>query len=177
MAAPKPAAEIPAELAADGVGFWHDVAATAVASYVREAAWAYPLLETVHMIGLGLLFGGIVALDLRILGAARDLPITRLAAHLLPWVWAGFVLNVVSGALLFASDAAEFAANSSFRVKLALIALAGLNALAFQWRVYPTAPAWDRDARPPAAARTLAALSIALWLAVITAGRMMAYVK
>lgn len=155
---------------------WESIAATGVAALVRDATWAYPVLETLHMIGLGLLFGGIVALDLRLLGVSRDISVTRLAGHVLPWVWTGFAINAVSGALLFMSDAVEFAANSSFRAKMVLLALAGLNAALFQWRVYPGAVAWDHDA-PPRPARRFALVSLVLWIAVITAGRMMAYIK
>jgi hypothetical protein len=162
---------------AEAATIWAALEATALASFVRESTWAYPLLETVHMVGLGLLFGGIFALDIRLLGVGGALPVSHLARHLLPWVWTGFALNVTSGALLFASDAAEFAANTSFRIKMAAIVLAGLNALAFQTRVYPSAMEWDSDRLPPVAARALAALSIALWVAVIGAGRMMAYLK
>ncbi len=151
--------------------------ASPVAGAVRESAWAYPLLETVHILGLALVVGSILAYDLRLLGLNAELPISALGRHLLPWVWTGFAANVLSGALLFVSDAAEFAANTAFRWKLVLIVLAGLNALWFQWRIAPGMAAWDRRATAPPAARLAAALSIALWLAVVSAGRLMAYVK
>lgn len=156
---------------------WAWLHATAPAQFVRESVWAYPALETLHVLGLGLVFGSILAFDLRLIGWHRDLSVTRLGRHLLPWVWAGFALNLASGLLLFASDAVEFAANSSFRAKLVLLALAGLNALWFQARIAPSIPTWDTGVTPPARARAAAALSIALWLAIITAGRLMAYVK
>jgi hypothetical protein len=158
-------------------GLWSTLHVSAPAAFVRESVWAYPALETLHVVGLALVFGSILAFDLRLLGWHRDLPVSRLGEKLLPWVWAGFALNAVSGVLLFASDAVEFAANTSFRVKMALLLLAGLNALWFQLRVARTLPAWDRGTMPPATARVAGSLSIALWLAIITAGRMMAYVK
>lgn len=156
---------------------WSAVHAWPVAEFVRESVWAYPALETVHIVGLALVFGSILAYDLRLLGGHRDLSLSRLGDKLLPWVWFGFALNIVSGALLFASDAVEFAANTSFRAKMALLVLAALNAVWFQMRIAPAIPAWDREAMPPPNARVAAALSIALWLAVITAGRLMAYIK
>ncbi len=159
------------------VGLWHTVHDWPVAALVRDSVWAYPALETVHIIGLALVFGSILAYDLRILGWDRDLPVSRLGAKLLPWVWAGFALNLVSGALLFASDAAEFAANTSFRAKMVLLVLAALNAFWFQARVARSLAAWDAGVMPPAAARIAAGLSIVLWIGVITAGRLMAYVK
>lgn len=156
---------------------WKWIAQSPLAAFVREAAWAYPLLETVHVVGLGLLVGAIVAFDMRLLGWNRDLPVTRLAYHLMAFVWIGFALNVVSGVLLFTSDAVELAANPALQVKLVLIVLAGFNALWFQWRIQPGAVAWNEQVRPPLAACAAALVSIGLWLAIIAAGRMIAYIK
>lgn len=164
-------------MAGDADSVWTWLYASTPAAYVRDSVWAYPALEIVHVLGLGLVIGSILAYDLRLLGWHRDLPLSRLGQHLLPWVWIGFALNLASGALLFMSDAVEFAENTSFRVKMLLLMLAGLNALWFQHRLAPAIPAWDRDADAPGAARTAAVLSIVLWLAIVTAGRLMAYVK
>jgi hypothetical protein len=101
---------------------------------------------------------------------------TLLGRHLLPWVWAGFCLNAVSGGLLFLSNPVEFAANPALAAKLGLIALAGINALYFQVRLAPAMDAWNSDTPAPAAARISALFSIVLWLGVIIAGRLMAYV-
>lgn len=157
---------------------WHDLSVTPVAMWVKGSAWAYPMLETAHVVGLGLLFGAIVMMDLRLLGVSRGLSVKALGWHLLPAAWIGFAINAVSGILLFISDAVEFAGNTAFRAKLALIVLAGLNALLFHARVYRHAGEWDgQNAGPPAGAIAAAVLSLILWLAVITAGRMIAYVE
>ncbi len=157
-------------------GIWSDLAATSLSVYLRESTWAYPILEIVHIIGIALVFGSILAYDLRILGRHRSLPIDTLGQHLLPWVWTGFLLNATSGLLLFISNPVEFAANPALQFKLALIALAGLNAAYFQWRIAPAVKTWNTIARAPIAARMSALLSIVLWLSVIAAGRLMAYV-
>jgi hypothetical protein len=158
-------------------GLFETIAESSIALLVKEDLWAYPALETVHIIGLGLLFGSIVAFDLRVLGWHKDLPLATLGRHLLPWVWTGFALNATSGLLLFASDAVEFSANPALAVKLGLIAAAGANALLFQRRYTPAGSAWDRSVAAPAGARVSAALSIALWVTIVVAGRMIAYVK
>lgn len=152
------------------------LAALPVAELVRTNAWAYPILETIHVVGLGLLFGGIVLFDLRLLGLHRGIDIDRLGQHVLPWVWLGFGLNAVSGALLFMSDAVSFAANGSFQVKMLLILLAGLNMVWFHARLYPSRAAWNQDMAPPLSVKITAVVSILIWLAVITAGRLIAYV-
>lgn len=157
--------------------FWKALAATSLAGWVKSSDWAYPLLETAHLIGLGLLFGSIVMMDLRLLGLSRVLPIGPLGRHLLPWAWTGFAINLVSGALLFISDAPEFAANSAFRVKVVLIALAGLNVLLFHRGAYRRAVEADPGQRPRAASLVAGTLSILIWVGVIAAGRMIAYVE
>ena len=153
------------------------IAQSALAVLVRESMWAYPLLETLHVIGLALVFGPILLFDLRVLGWNKDLAVSRLHKALLPWVWSGFAMNAASGVLLFVSDAAEFAANTALRYKMALLVIAGLNALYFQARIAPGVAIWDRETKAPANARVSAAASIALWLAIISAGRMIAYIK
>jgi hypothetical protein len=153
------------------------IAQSAIGVFVRESTWAYPLFETVHVIGLALVFGPILLFDLRVLGWNKDLAVSRLQAALLPWVWTGFALNAASGIALFVSDAAEFAANTAFRFKMVLLVLTGLNALYFQTRIARATVAWDRESVAPFTARISAATSIALWLAIITAGRMIAYIK
>lgn len=149
-----------------------------LSQFVRGAVWAYPVLETLHLVGLGLLFGPIIIFDLGVLGVIRSPAASPLASLLLPWVWIGFAINATSGVLLFGSDAIEFGANPAFQAKIALIFLAGVNAAIFQVRAnrgYAGNP-------PPAAGQTLpgqrfqAALSILLWLSVIVAGRLVAYV-
>lgn len=148
----------------------------AIADYVRTATWAYPILETIHMFGLGLVFGGIFLFDLRLLGVHRALPLQTLADHILPWVWFGFVLNLISGVLLFLSDAVTFGVNLAFQIKLVLLIITGGFVIWFQRAVYPKLAALDTAQTVPARIKFLCVTSIVLWLSIITAGRMVAYV-
>ncbi|MBU2583620.1 MAG: hypothetical protein KJ622_18080 [Alphaproteobacteria bacterium] len=149
-----------------------------LSQFVRSAVWAYPILEMLHILGLGLLFGPIIIYDLRVIGIVCASNPNALAALLLPWVWTGFTVNATSGFLLFASDAIEFAANPAFQAKMALILLAGLNAAVFQYRASRCEA--DREAiadtSQTSGMRLQAAISILLWLSVIVAGRLIAYV-
>ncbi|MBU2534094.1 MAG: hypothetical protein KKB37_15240 [Alphaproteobacteria bacterium] len=149
--------------------------ASPVGEIVRSSSTVYPALETVHVIGIGLLFGGIFMLDLRLLGVSRGLAIRDLSRHVLPWVWAGFALNLFSGLMLFASNAVELAANISFQLKMLLLMVAGLNAGVFQLVTSRDAAQWERSSPVPASARIAAAISIAVWLSIITLGRLIAY--
>lgn len=104
---------------------------TGVAAAVRTSPWLYPAVEVVHLAGIALLVGGAALFDLRLLGLGRALPIGALAAHLLRWSRRALALVLPSGALLFSAHAVELSRNPAFRLKLVLLAGAGLNALLF----------------------------------------------
>ena len=147
---------------------------SAVADAIRTSIWMYPAFETGHYIGLSLLVGGIMLIDLRVLGVARSLPLASMIG-LLPWVWAGFTINVVTGSLLFTYGATSFGTNSAFLLKMSFMVLAGLNAFAFQLATTRASYDWVAQDRPPRAVKVFATLSFALWLCVVTTGRWMAY--
>jgi hypothetical protein len=147
---------------------------TAIALAIRDHAWIYPALETSHYLGLACLVGGIMLIDLRLLGFARSLPL-RSMIGLVPWVWAGFGINAVSGTLIFIYGATNFSGNSAFRLKLVLMLLAGINALIFTLAAARDGARWVDSGRVPVAIRLVATASFVLWLGVVTAGRWMAY--
>ena len=151
------------------------LAATPVAAAMRDGVWLYPIVETVHIAGFAILVGAVAMFDLRVLGCARGLPVRTLGAHLLPWAVASLLLIVPAGLLLFASQPRDFLANPTFALKLALIAVAGVNALVFHMGVYRGVAAWDVATPAPAGAKAHAALSLLLWFAVIACGRLLAY--
>ena len=151
------------------------VEASALGQAMRQWLWLYPSVEAVHILGIALLVGSILVLDLRLLGFSRSLPVRRLAAHILPWSAASFALIVPSGLAMFVAHAGELIANPVFPVKICLILLAGANAGIFHAGVFRSAAQWDVDVMPPIAARAAAALSLALWVSVIVCGRMLAY--
>ncbi len=152
------------------------IEASALGAAMRESAWLYPAAESVHTIGIALLFGSIAVLDLRLLGFGRALPVRTLARHILPWSLASFALIVPSGLAMFVAHASDFVVNSVFAAKFALIFAAGCNAAVFHAGTFPSVAKWDVGASPPLAARIAAALSLLLWVAVIACGRALGYV-
>jgi hypothetical protein len=150
----------------DSAAAW--LAGLPIAEAMRSGAWAYPLAEIAHITGLAVLVGSIFVVDLRLLGAGRTLPVGALMRLVLPWTLGSLLLVVPSGVLLFAAHATELIRNPAFVVKLVLLALAGINALAFHLMT--------RRGVTETRARWAAGLSMLLWLAVISAGRMIAYV-
>ncbi len=110
--------------------------------------------------------------DLRLVGYSRQLLVTDLAQHLLPWAYGGFVIAVSSGLLLFAVDASELIANPAFRLKLLLILAAVINATLF--RISARAiRVWNRSVMPPLSVRIIALSSLLLWTSVLIGSRLM----
>jgi hypothetical protein len=146
---------------------------------MRQWLWLYPSVETVHIVGIGLLFGSIAIFDLRLLGLGRDIPVKRLARHVLPWSAGSFALIVPSGLLMFTAHATEFIDSEVFVLKMLLIMAGGLNAALFHTITFRTADVWDseemRKLPPPPSARLAGALSLVIWIAVIACGRLLAY--
>lgn len=130
-------------------------------------AWAYPALEVVHVLGIALLVGNLVALELRVWGVAPALPLPELARLSLALALGGFALAALSGLTMFATQPAELMANRAFRIKFLLLMLAGLNAAWFHAR--------GGLRRPDRMARLQTAISLGLWLGVMIAGRWIAY--
>ena len=153
--------------------------ASGLGQAMRHWLWLYPSVETVHIVGIGLLFGSIAVLDLRLLGLSRSIPVRTLARHVLPWTAASFLLIVPSGLLMFTAHASEFIESPVFVLKMCLIMAAGLNAALFHTMVFRTADVWDaedmRKLPPPPSARISAALSLLIWISVIACGRLLAY--
>jgi hypothetical protein len=149
---------------------------SAFAVAMRQSLWLYPIVEIVHLAGIALLFGSIAIVDLRLLGLSRDVPVRRLAAHVLPWTAAAFLLIVPSGLAMFAAHASDFIASPVFALKMGLIFGAGINAAVFHAGAMRGASDWDVNRTPPRAARVAGALSLLFWLAVIACGRLLAYI-
>jgi len=151
------------------------IEASAIGVAMRQSLWLYPIVEIVHLAGIGLLFGSIAILDLRLLGLSRGVPVRRLAAHVLPWTAASFLLIVPSGLAMFVAHAGDFIASPVFALKMGLILAAGVNAAVFHAGAMRTASDWDVNRAPPRAARVAAALSLLAWVSVIACGRLLAY--
>lgn len=128
---------------------------------LATSRWLYGLASVVHYSAVFVCVGTIVLLDLRILGVAdRNQALSVVAGQLRPWTWIGFGAVAVSGFLLFAVEAGDFAAVTLFRLKMLVIVLASVSALAVEWSL----PRWDRAPTMPVTARVVALISLLLWL-------------
>jgi hypothetical protein len=150
---------------------------TSVGASVRESLWLFPAIETLHLLGMAALVGTIAVFDLRLLGwMMRRERVSELAGRLLPWSWAGFAVQVLTGALLFMSEAVKIYTNPAFRVKMLLIFLAGLHALIFHRTIYRDVATWDASEVLPAGAKVAGFVSIVLWVGIVAAGRFIGFV-
>jgi hypothetical protein len=134
--------------------------------------WLFPIVETLHVISLAMVFGSIVMVDLRLVGAtSRNSAMSRLSGEVLPYTWGAFICAVVTGTLLFISKAHVYFYNLQFQLKFLCMLLAGMNMAVFHFGTYRRVLEWDDRHPPPRAARLAGALSIALWIGVIFFGR------
>ena len=145
-------------------------------TWVTSDFWIWPLMEIIHFIGLSLLLGGLIVIDLRMIGFFRGLDI-RATHALLPWVLIGFVLNLVTGILFFFGDPFRYAVHTGFQLKMVLIVIAGINALWYAWKIHPKMHEWDANANPPALAKVIGSISLVVWTGVLLLGRLIPYVS
>jgi uncharacterized membrane protein len=142
-------------------------ALTALFAPLRTHPFAYPALEAIHIVGIALLLGNLVLLELRVWGLGKALPARELAKLSLSLAVVGFCIAALTGLLMFATQAGELLANRAFVVKMGLLMLAGSNAAWFHAR--------DSLSKLDGLARLQTLLSTLIWLAVIFCGRWIAY--
>jgi hypothetical protein len=152
------------------------LAATRWSVALHESVYVWPLLESAHVLCLALFVGTAVMLDLRLLGAAMThIPTSAFTERLLPWTRGAFAIMVVTGVLLLTATPVDYYRNLSLRVKLILMAMAGFNVWFFHARTRRRIADWDFSVKPPTAARVAAVVSLAAWIGVVIAGRLIAY--
>ena len=148
---------------------------TAWATAIKESALVFPLIEGSHILALSFSVGMVMVLDIRLLRICfRSQSASLVMDQLMPWTIAGFAVMLLTGLLLFATQAVKAWGNTFFRVKMILLVLSGVNALYYQWKYYPKMAEWDRTATP-IGVRVIAVLSLIFWIGVIACGRTMAY--
>ena len=149
---------------------------TPTGTAIREGSWEYATLNFTHLLGLTFAAGTILFFDLRLLGLGlRRASVSSAARSLLPWTWAGFTVMFLSGGLLIVSEATRLYTNTAFRIKLALLVMAGLNVLVFHNTVFRRVNEWDTHTDTPPQARLAGAVSIAVWFGMMASGRLIGY--
>ena len=154
----------------------HWVETTPLALFVSQSTYGFSAIDMFHIAAISMVFGMIAILDLRLTGLAfTDFSVTDLSRQVLPWTWAAFAVAALTGALMFTGQAVKYSHNFAFLVKIALMALAGLNVLVFHFITYRGVAKWDEGVAVPWAARFAGTLSLVIWIAVAAYGRFTAY--
>lgn len=149
------------------MGFLISIENSGVGVWIRESLWGYPIVLSCHAIGMAIVVGTFTMVDIRVLGFARGIPFTAFK-RLLTIGWLGFLLNLISGCLLFTGDAQRFFFQGVFEIKMGLIILGGM----VMWLLVRALKVDAESAR----VKYMAALSMALWFGAIIAGRLTAYI-
>ena len=155
--------------------FLHALQNSAFSAWVvgSESIWAYPMILTMHTVGLSIVVGAAVIVDLRLLGVGPSIPLEEVK-RVFPIFWLGFFINLVSGVMLFVSEAEDKATQPVFLIKLLLIAIGVVVTARIRRRLFGGG---SPPMRAASSGRTLALTSLVVWGGAIVAGRLMAYLK
>ena len=150
---------------------------TSFGTLIRESVWAEPIIETIHVLTLGVFLGFVILLDLRLLDLAlRRTPVSTVFKQLNPWLFGSFGVMLITGISLFAGDPVLFYGTIFFKLKMLMLLAAALNVVVFGLTSGRTMMQWDVLPATPRGARITGALSLVLWIAVVACGRGIAYV-
>ena len=145
---------------------------TPVATAIRENGSLFPWIESIHVLAITLVVGSIGVVDLRLVGlTSKSRAVSKLMAEVLPVTWTAFVLAAITGSLLFCSNAVKYSHNHFFQAKMALLLLAAANVAVFHLITSRGIEAWDESPKVPAPVRLAGAVSLLVWIAIITCGR------
>jgi hypothetical protein len=153
------------------VALMEGLQASSLAVAIQQTRWLFTTINLVHVFATALMIGTIAIVDLHLLGlTSSKRPFTELARGFLPWTWSAFALVVLTGLLLFISQAAVYAVNTTFWIKMSIMLLAGINMLVFELITRRGVQAWDLQV-PPLAARLAGGISLTCWALVVIFGR------
>ena len=143
---------------------------------VMRTAWAWPIAESLHFLGLCLLIGAVGSFDLRLLGVGRRIPIAAMH-RFIPWGLLGFAINITTGTLFILTEPDQYIYNPSFHFKLLFMTIGGLNAATFYLTSYRRVFGPDAPLDAPRRAKVIAAISLCAWIGVITGGRLLTFYR
>ena len=147
---------------------------TALAEWVRTSLVGYPFVLTVHSVGMAIMVGLVIVIDLRLVGRFERIPYASLHG-LLRLAWYGLAINALSGAAIFTSQAVSYITSPTYLLKMLMV----LGGAIVAWKMQPAlrtdAAGWDGGAAVPSSMQTLAKASLAMWLIAIITGRFTAY--
>lgn len=156
--------------------FLKSVEATSFATTIRDSIWMFPIIESIHVISFTLVVGTIAVVDLRLLGlASKHRSFQKMSSETLKWTWGAFTLAVLTGLMMFTTNARVYYHNPFFRTKMILLVIAGLNVAVFELTAGRTSSTWDKATSTPRVGKVVAVLSLAIWISIIFMGRLIGF--
>jgi putative copper export protein len=154
------------------------LAATPLSHTIQTTSWFIPTIQIIHILGVAVLFSSAVLVDLRIWRLLeRDIPLAQVARRFLPPIWPVLLILLITGSLLIVGEPRRSLLNSTFYLKMALLAVAIMLTAGLQRSISSSPNSWDKDRGRRLAARFAATASIALWCGILFAGRWIAYTQ
>jgi putative copper export protein len=154
------------------------LAATLLSHTIQTTSWFIPTIQIIHILGVAVLFSSAVLVDLRIWRLLEcDIPLAQVARRFLPPIWPVLLILLITGSLLIVGEPRRSLLNSTFYLKMALLAVAIMLTAGLQRSISSSPNSWDKDRGRRLAARFAATASIALWCGILFAGRWIAYTQ
>jgi hypothetical protein len=154
------------------------LAATPLSHAIQTTGWVIPTLQTVHILGVAVIFSSAILVDLRLCGLLnRDVPLPEVARRFLPTIWPVLVILLITGSLLIIGEPRRSLLNSTFYLKMALLAVAILLTAWLQWTLSSSPNFWNRDRGRRIGGQLLASFSVLVWCGILFAGRWIAYTQ
>lgn len=151
---------------------WLSLETSGIGDFVATSGWAFPAIESLHVIALVTVVGTIAVMDLRLLGlASNKCAVTEMSRDTLPWTWGAFIVAAITGLLMFVSKASSYVINPYFLWKMVLLVLAGLNMAILHSFAWKSVKEWNIDCAVPTAGKIAGLLSLLFWIGVVFFGR------
>jgi hypothetical protein len=155
---------------------WESLETSSMGDFIATSVWAFPTIESLHVIAIVTVVATVGIMDLRLLGwAGKDWTITEVSDDTLKWTWGAFVLAAITGTLLFVSKAHIYAREPWFLAKMMLFVIAGANMALFHGTVWKHVNEWNTVRVPPRAAIIAGGLSLTIWTLAIICGRFIGF--
>jgi hypothetical protein len=152
------------------------LAGTPLSLFIQQVLWIVPAAQTLHILAVAVVMSSIGMIDLRIFGlSGRQSTIAETADRYVPWIWGALVVLAATGGTLVTGEPMRSLTNPAFEAKMAMLAVAAVLTLLFQWSVTRQAAIWDERGRTGIPARVMALVTLFLWFAIAVAGRWIAY--
>lgn len=155
--------------------FAESIVNSSLTQWIQSVYWLWPALEITHFFGLTLLLGGLIIIDLRMVGFFPNID-HKVTHKLIPLVILGFILNLITGVLFFYGDPMRYSINIAFQIKMLLVLIAGCNAAIYHFKVYPTIGNINQQDSPPFVIAVVAVISLGGWTGVLLLGRLIPYI-